>query len=64
MIAGYAHHGLENKAIQLFQEMLNKSVKPDEVTFVALLSACRRHGLVELGEQFFYFHGTRLQHIA
>ncbi|KAG4985213.1 hypothetical protein JHK86_032904 [Glycine max] len=45
MIAGYAHHGLENKAIQLFQEMLNKSVKPDKVTFVALLSACRRHGL-------------------
>ncbi|KAL2983565.1 hypothetical protein AAZX31_12G044500 [Glycine max] len=39
MIAGYAHHGLENKAIQLFQEMLNKSVKPDKVTFVALLSA-------------------------
>nr|KYP66042.1 Putative pentatricopeptide repeat-containing protein At3g18840 family [Cajanus cajan] len=53
MIAGYAHHGFENKAIRLFQEMLNKSVKPDAVTFVALLSACRHRGLVELGEQFF-----------
>ncbi|XP_061359708.1 putative pentatricopeptide repeat-containing protein At3g18840 [Gastrolobium bilobum] len=53
MIAGYAHHGFENKAIQLFQEMLKKSVKPDAVTFVALLSACRHRGLVELGEQFF-----------
>ncbi|WVZ14857.1 hypothetical protein V8G54_012423 [Vigna mungo] len=33
--------------------MLNKSVKPDAVTFIALLSACRRSGLVELGDQFF-----------
>ncbi|KAE9620410.1 hypothetical protein Lal_00019019 [Lupinus albus] len=53
MIAGYAHHGFEGEAIQLFQEMLKKSVKPDAVTFVALLSACRHRGLVELGEQFF-----------
>ncbi|XP_027356212.1 putative pentatricopeptide repeat-containing protein At3g18840 [Abrus precatorius] len=53
MIAGYAHHGFENKAIQLFQEMLKKSVKPDAVTFVALLSACRHRGLVEQGEEFF-----------
>ncbi|KAK7341521.1 hypothetical protein VNO80_24453 [Phaseolus coccineus] len=53
MIAGYAHHGYENKAIYLFQSMLNKSVKPDAVTFIALLSACRHSGLVELGEKFF-----------
>lgn len=53
MIAGYAHHGFENEAIQLYQEMLKKSLKPDAVTFVALLSACRHRGLVELGEQFF-----------
>ncbi|KAK2381933.1 putative pentatricopeptide repeat-containing protein [Trifolium repens] len=53
MIAGYAHHGFENKAIQLFHDMLKKSVKPDAVTFVALLSACRHRGLVEQGEKFF-----------
>ncbi|KAL2328922.1 hypothetical protein Fmac_022349 [Flemingia macrophylla] len=53
MIAGFAHNGFENKAIQLFQEMLIKSVEPDAVTFVALLSACRHRGLVELGEHFF-----------
>ncbi|XP_015952576.1 putative pentatricopeptide repeat-containing protein At3g18840 [Arachis duranensis] len=53
MIAGYAHHGLENKAIQLFEEMSKKSVKPDAITFVALLSACRHRGLVELGENIF-----------
>lgn len=53
MIAGYAHHGFENKAIQLFHDMLKKNVKPDAVTFVALLSACRHRGLVEQGEKFF-----------
>ncbi|CAI8618505.1 unnamed protein product [Vicia faba] len=53
MIAGYAHHGFENKAIQLFRDMLKKSVEPDAVTFVALLSACRHRGLVEQGENLF-----------
>jgi len=53
MIAGYAHHGFENKAIQLFHDMLKKNVKPDAITFLALLSACRHRGLVEQGEKFF-----------
>ncbi|KAJ9152670.1 hypothetical protein P3X46_026213 [Hevea brasiliensis] len=53
MIAGYAHHGHENEAIQLFQEMMEKGVRPNTVTFVALLSACQHCGLVDLGESFF-----------
>lgn len=53
MVAGYAHHGFENEAFRLFQEMLKKNVKPDAVTFVALLSACRHRGLVQQGERFF-----------
>lgn len=53
MLAGYAHHGFENEAFRLFQEMLKRKVKPDVVTFVALLSACRHRGLVDLGERFF-----------
>jgi pentatricopeptide repeat protein len=54
MLAGYAHHGHEIKAINLFQEMLERGVGPDAVTFVALLSACRHRGLVDLGEKTFY----------
>ncbi|KAJ6409715.1 hypothetical protein OIU84_009253 [Salix udensis] len=54
MIAGYAHHGCEIKAINLFQEMLEGGVGPDAITFVALLSACRHRGLVDLGERTFY----------
>ncbi|XP_022136238.1 putative pentatricopeptide repeat-containing protein At3g18840 [Momordica charantia] len=53
MIAGYAHHGWENKAVLLFKEMMENGLKPDAVTFVALLSACRHCGLVELGDHFF-----------
>lgn len=54
MIAAYAHHGYQDEAIQLFDEMLEKGFRPDEVTFLALLSACRHSGLVELGEKYFY----------
>ncbi|KAF6135841.1 hypothetical protein GIB67_028160 [Kingdonia uniflora] len=53
MIAGYAHHGYENKAIVLFEEMLDVGIKPDEITFDALLSACRHARLVEKGEKYF-----------
>jgi pentatricopeptide repeat protein len=54
MIAGYAHHGHENEAILLFREMVERGFRPDAVTFIALLSACRHCGLVEQGEEFFH----------
>ncbi|XP_057963825.1 putative pentatricopeptide repeat-containing protein At3g18840 [Malania oleifera] len=54
MIAGHAHHGQEKQAILLFEEMLERGIKPDAVTFLALLSACRHGGLVEVGEKYFY----------
>lgn len=53
MIAGYARHGCENEAIKLFEEMLERSIVPDTITFIALLSACRHAGLVEAGEYYF-----------
>ncbi|KAK9184290.1 hypothetical protein WN943_024638 [Citrus x changshan-huyou] len=53
MIACYAHHGHEEKAILLFEEMLEKGIKPDAVTFVAILSAFRHRGSVEMGEKYF-----------
>ncbi|KAK0580497.1 hypothetical protein LWI29_002626 [Acer saccharum] len=53
MIAGYAHHGHGTKAIRLFEEMVEKGFKPDTVTFIALLSACRHCGSVEMGEKYF-----------
>ncbi|KAL3848722.1 hypothetical protein ACJIZ3_010604 [Penstemon smallii] len=53
MIAGYGIHGLGKEANLLFQEMQNAGQKPDEVTFVALLSACSHSGLVSEGKHWF-----------
>ncbi|XP_073065675.1 putative pentatricopeptide repeat-containing protein At3g18840 [Primulina eburnea] len=48
MIAGCAHHGYENEATNLFEEMMERGLQPDAVTFIALLSACRHRGLAGL----------------
>ncbi|KAL6008275.1 hypothetical protein ACLOJK_033781 [Asimina triloba] len=53
MIAGFAHHGREREAIHLFEQMLESNVKPDVITFIALLSACRHAGLVKEGLNYF-----------
>ncbi|KAI3469040.1 hypothetical protein Pfo_025703 [Paulownia fortunei] len=53
MISGYAQHGVSHKALNLFNEMRNKGMKPDWITFVGVLSACNHAGLVELGICYF-----------
>ncbi|GAB2250401.1 hypothetical protein Droror1_Dr00016651 [Drosera rotundifolia] len=53
MLSGYAHHGNIDVAVSLLQEMLGRDLKPDAATFIALLSACRHAGSVELGEKLF-----------
>ena len=54
MIAGYAHHGHENEAIQDFEELVERGVRSDAVTFLALISACCHSGLVDQGEKIFH----------
>ena len=53
MISGLAMHGHPDKAIRLFEEMAYEGIKPDDITFVGLLSACTHAGLPELGRQYF-----------
>ncbi|KAL5723992.1 hypothetical protein ACHQM5_007313 [Ranunculus cassubicifolius] len=53
MISGYAQHGFGEIALQLFDEMMAKRIKPDRITFVGVLSACNHAGLVDLGIQYF-----------
>ncbi|KAL6845855.1 hypothetical protein ACP4OV_024430 [Aristida adscensionis] len=53
MISGYGMHGEAKKALQLFGEMEKESVKPNGVTFLAILSACCYVGLVEEGQKLF-----------
>ncbi|OWM72396.1 hypothetical protein CDL15_Pgr018281 [Punica granatum] len=49
IITGYAQHGLGEEALQIFHEMCSSSTKPDDITFVGVLSACSYTGKVEEG---------------
>ncbi|CAL4988239.1 unnamed protein product [Urochloa decumbens] len=53
MISGYSQHGRPQEAIQLFEDMRFAGVKPNEITFVSVLSACSYAGLVEEAERYF-----------
>ncbi|KAJ3674474.1 hypothetical protein LUZ60_005090 [Juncus effusus] len=51
MIASYGMHGIIEKAMETFNNMINSSIKPNNITFVSLLSACSHAGLVQEGKQ-------------
>ncbi|KAK9138954.1 hypothetical protein Sjap_009548 [Stephania japonica] len=53
VISACALHGQGEEAIQLFQQMLNERITPNEVTFLSILSGCGRSGLVEEGCAYF-----------
>eukprot|EP01018_Ginkgo_biloba_P010548 Gb_15394 [translate_table: standard] len=53
MITGYAQHGHGQKAFHFFEQMLQLGMKPDHITFVAVLSACSHTGLVDEGRYYF-----------
>ncbi|XP_031249748.1 pentatricopeptide repeat-containing protein At5g56310 [Pistacia vera] len=53
MIAGLALHGLGREALDMFSQMEMSGTKPNEITFIAILSACSHVGFVELGRSFF-----------
>ncbi|KAI0491996.1 hypothetical protein KFK09_026259 [Dendrobium nobile] len=70
MITGNAKHGEAHCALQLFHEMLSTGLRPNEVTYVAVLSACSHVGLVREGLKTFHSmqrdHGLvpRMEHYA
>lgn len=53
MICGLAIHGLGEEALALFQRFTQEGLCPVNVTFVGVLSACSRAGLVEEGRRHF-----------
>ncbi|CAN1769987.1 Pentatricopeptide repeat-containing protein At1g04840 [Linum perenne] len=53
MIWGWALHGGFEQAALCFRQMLRSGIKPDEVVFLALLTACVHAGKVDLGLNFF-----------
>ncbi|GAB4857898.1 hypothetical protein Ancab_015803 [Ancistrocladus abbreviatus] len=52
MISGLAMHGLCYEALSVFSDMLEQGLKPDDVVYLGVLSACRQGLLVEEGVQF------------
>ncbi|XP_047981785.1 putative pentatricopeptide repeat-containing protein At1g77010, mitochondrial [Salvia hispanica] len=54
MLMGYAMNGYGAEALSLFEQMRRDTVRPSEVTFTAVLSACDHSGLVEEGKKWFY----------
>ncbi|XP_077234914.1 tetratricopeptide repeat (TPR)-like superfamily protein [Tasmannia lanceolata] len=60
MITGLAMHGEGRKALRVFSDMLGKGLKPDDIVYVGVLSACSHAGLVDEGLQ--CFNRMRFEH--
>ncbi|XP_042465086.1 putative pentatricopeptide repeat-containing protein At3g13770, mitochondrial [Zingiber officinale] len=52
MLMGYGKHGLGREVVQLFKSMF-REVKPNGVTFLAVLSGCSHGGLIDEGLDIF-----------
>lgn len=70
MLVGYAQHGLGREALEIYSLMQENKIKPNDITFIGVLSACGHVGLVEEGWHYFNSmindHGIapRMDHIA
>ncbi|XP_022733724.1 pentatricopeptide repeat-containing protein At2g01510, mitochondrial-like isoform X2 [Durio zibethinus] len=53
MLFGYLRHGKGLKVLETFRTMLDKGLEPDEVTFLAVLSACSYMRLLGEGKEHF-----------
>ncbi|XP_031282694.1 pentatricopeptide repeat-containing protein At5g66520-like [Pistacia vera] len=67
LICGSAQHGFGKEALCLFEMMQKNGVRPNEMTFTGILSACAHTGLVEDGRKHFkiieeYGLEPRIQH--
>ncbi|CAB4303238.1 unnamed protein product [Prunus armeniaca] len=60
LLTGYAQRGQGRHAIELFDRMVESHVDPDEITFISLLCACSRSGMV--GEGLEYFRSMKLNY--
>jgi len=53
LISGFAIHGKCREAVDLFHEMEVAGAKPDQITYLSVLSACAHGGLVQEGLDIF-----------
>jgi pentatricopeptide repeat protein len=50
LINGYARHGEVDRVFHVFERMRKEGMKPDEVTFLSILTVCSHAGLLETAE--------------
>ncbi|CAL9145768.1 unnamed protein product [Musa hybrid cultivar] len=53
IVFGLAANGYVNSALEVFTDMLREGFRPDDVTFLGILNACARSGLVDKGLKYF-----------
>nr|XP_011466744.1 PREDICTED: pentatricopeptide repeat-containing protein At1g11290-like [Fragaria vesca subsp. vesca] len=53
LLSGYAHHGFGKETVELFEQMRRTEVKPDNTTFLIVLTACSHAGLLDKGLEYF-----------
>lgn len=53
MISGYARNGQASEAVALYENMLQVKLKPDNITFVGVLSACINDDMIQEGQRYF-----------
>ena len=53
MVTGFAQHGLGEKAMAVFREMVALNLDPDETSFISALCACSHSGMIEEGKEIF-----------
>lgn len=49
MLHGYAQNGCGDEAVCVYRQMIQSGARPDDITFVAVLTACSHSGLVDPG---------------
>lgn len=54
MLHGLGIHGHGKEAIELFSRMRSEGIRPDRVTFIAVLCSCNHAGLIDEGIDYFY----------
>ncbi|KAK6772744.1 hypothetical protein RDI58_027982 [Solanum bulbocastanum] len=53
IISAHSRHGDYESVMALFEEMKKKGVSPDSITFLSILTACGRKGMVDTGIDIF-----------
>ncbi|XP_071689932.1 putative pentatricopeptide repeat-containing protein At3g11460, mitochondrial [Rutidosis leptorrhynchoides] len=53
MMAGYAQSGQGDQVIETFEKMIRSGIRPDNISYVSVLSGCSHSGLLSEGQHYF-----------